>query len=938
MIGLPCADADWPRFSALLEAGLDVPESGQAAWLAALDGGDAHLREGLARVLGEGSARKTAELLRLPCLETGGFSPGARIGPYVLVALLGKGGMGEVWRASRRGEGPRRDVALKLPHPAFLGSQFLRRFARERDVLAALSHPSIAQLYDAGTGEDGHPYLALELVEGTPITAYCRASAAGLAQRIDLIRQVLEALAYAHQRLIVHRDIKPGNVLVTPAGQVKLLDFGIAKLLGGELEGDERLTQMGRLATPAYAAPEQLYGGAITVAADIFSAGALLFELCTGRRPFARVPDSAEAEAAPLASQRADAGAAGMPAKPSPGRELRGDLDAIIGKALALDPASRYPSAEAFEADLRCWRAGLPVRARRIGWSTRARKFVRRNRLAVGLSAVLAVSLGAGTAGIAWQAGRVERQAARATAIKDFLTGLFEATDPSASGKRVDELTARQLLQAGAERADHAFARDPATQVDLFETLGGIFDAIDDFPHARAMWTRRLDIERSLYGPGDERVIVSAIRLAYSEIEALDFTGAQAVLAGIREPILTSYGGDTPLFADWLTERASSLRATPGGRVEATEDLQQAIGIFARHSLGARDTQYYIDALHLLSFRQFDADQVQESLATLQKMRALEVRTDPANKMHVIGYLDSAGLRLERLGKLDSADAFFIAEQSMAARLLGRTHYWYISSLSKRILLAARRGDRVHADALLHSAQASLSSGPSLISHALAYALSLEGHGADGIGLLEADLRQARQSVRDEQYVWKVQASLGEAYDQAGRGDEARAMLKQCRDNWVRYGLPGQVSSLSAQERWGRFLLEHGDMDGAEAELRAVIAQSRDAALAPAALAQADLARIELARGNPAAADGLSAQAAALLDAMTMEYDVRARIPVWMTRARVLLAAGQAGAAVPWAAKAAAAAETYDAPGTRMPVAAHELLDMAKRAAEQHQD
>ncbi len=410
----------------------------------------------------------------------------------------------------------------------------MRRFARERDVLAALSHPCIAQLYEAGTGDEGHPYLTLELVEGSPITAYCQAASASLGQRIDLVRQVLDALAYAHQRLIVHRDIKPSNVLVTPKGQVKLLDFGIAKLLGGEVEGDAELTQAGRLATPAYAAPEQLSGGAITVATDIFSTGALLFELCTGQRPFARVPESAAAEAAPLASQRADAASAGLPGRPDLARQLRGDLDAIIARALALDPAARYASAEAFEADLRRWRDGLPVVARRIGWVTRGRKFVRRNRLAVALSAVLVMAVAAGTAGVAWQAMRAERQAARATAIKDYLISLFKAADPGASGKRIDELTAHELLRAGAERADRAFAHDPATQIELFETLGDIFDVVRDFSNARGMWARRLDLERTAYGPDDKRVITSAIDLAKTETAEGDFAAARSILADIR--------------------------------------------------------------------------------------------------------------------------------------------------------------------------------------------------------------------------------------------------------------------------------------------------------------------------------------------------------------------------------------------------------------------
>lgn len=300
MSELPCPTSQWPRFSALLDMAMDVPEAQLPAWLASLSGDDAMVRPWLARVLAGAATGGAAPL----GLKTGlfddlakddfghsAFAAGDQIGPYRLVSLLGEGGMGQVWRATRGDDGPQREIALKLPHAEMLNPAARKRFARERDMLASLSHPHIAQLYDAGSSAEGHPYLALELVQGEPITQACRGASAPLERRIELVLQVLQGLAYAHQRLIVHRDIKPSNVLVTSEGLAKLLDFGIAKLLDTETLLDAALTQpQSRLATPGYGAPEQGRGGNITVAADLFSVGVLLFELCTGQRPFVRVP------------------------------------------------------------------------------------------------------------------------------------------------------------------------------------------------------------------------------------------------------------------------------------------------------------------------------------------------------------------------------------------------------------------------------------------------------------------------------------------------------------------------------------------------------------------------------------------------------------------------------------------------------------------------
>jgi serine/threonine-protein kinase len=493
MKDLPCPPARWPRFSELLDAALDLPEAERRHFLDNLQGDDATLRTELTLVLGRDGANATGGFLRRPAIDFAedGFVAGQMIGPYRLQQRLGEGGMGEVWRASRHDEGPQREVALKLPHAILLGGPFRRRFTQERDMLGALSHPHIAQLYDAGSSADGHPYLALELVHGRPITEACKADQASLDRRVELLQQVLAGLSYAHQRLIVHRDIKPSNILVTGEGRAKILDFGIAKMLRSEPQQAVITQALSRMATPAYAAPEQLTGGEITVATDIFAVGAVMFELCTGHLPFARSRDPLDE--AKLASARADAALAGIPGK-ALWRRLRGDLDAIIAKAIAVEPGERYSSAEAFAADLQRWRSDQPVRARHIGFLSQGRKFVRRNLVGTALAAGLAVTVGGGTGLIAWQASRAEAKAARAeaeasraTAIKDFLIGLFKQGKPDFSAG----MTAKELLDTGARQADTAFAGDAATEIEFLAKLAEMYSAINDKEAAEQVLQRR---------------------------------------------------------------------------------------------------------------------------------------------------------------------------------------------------------------------------------------------------------------------------------------------------------------------------------------------------------------------------------------------------------------------------------------------------------------
>jgi serine/threonine protein kinase/Tfp pilus assembly protein PilF len=334
-----------------------------------------------------------------------GLSPGACVGPYELIRLLGAGGMAEVWLARRADGAFKREVALKLPLLTPRRRDLERRFVHERDILASLEHPNIARFYDAGIDIEGLPYLSMEYVQGTTLVAWCDTQSLGTSARLALFLQVLEAVTYAHKKYVIHRDLKPSNILVTDSGQVRLLDFGVAKLLQGEDRWDE--TQLSRVygqaLTPDYASPELLGGARVDARSDVYSLGMVLYELLTGTRPYrlsARASIAALSQAAAAADIKSpstqvtpEASIARDTTEDQLARKLRGDLDAIVLKALAKDPAERYDSAASLAEDLQRYSHGAAVKARSSPIVYPVGKFLRRNRATVWLAAMSVIAI-----------------------------------------------------------------------------------------------------------------------------------------------------------------------------------------------------------------------------------------------------------------------------------------------------------------------------------------------------------------------------------------------------------------------------------------------------------------------------------------------------------------------------------------------------------------
>ena len=388
----------WKLAKEVLGTALDRPDKERAAWVAEACGGDAELRaevESLLASHGEanGFLETTARdaVLRSVIPARPEALAGARIGPYKVLSEIGRGGMGAVYLAERDDQEYRKRVAIKLVRGDVDSASMVRRFRQERQILAELDHPNIARLLDGGTTDEGVSYFVMEHVEGVPIDTYCEARGLSVDQRLELVRTVCSAVGDAHRKLVVHRDLKPGNILVTAEGTPKLLDFGIAKLLTPQ-PGSEHTVTGTKLMTPEYASPEQWRGGSVTAASDIYALGVLLYRLLTGRGPY-RVGSDLPHELGRAICEEDPAPPSSAAAPPMRHR-LAGDLDAIVLKALRKEPERRYGSAEELSADIRRYREGLPVTARKDGRVYRAGRLLRKNKAV----AVTALTMAATTA------------------------------------------------------------------------------------------------------------------------------------------------------------------------------------------------------------------------------------------------------------------------------------------------------------------------------------------------------------------------------------------------------------------------------------------------------------------------------------------------------------------------------------------------------------
>ncbi|MEM7414750.1 MAG: serine/threonine-protein kinase [Gemmatimonadota bacterium] len=500
-------DSDrWERLERLFHEASALPLEEVAAFLERACEGDDTLRAHVTRLLEADTAPNAlvdGDVVELadPLLEREARAPepeltaGSRVGRFEVLDLLGRGGMGTVYRAARADGAYEQEVALKVVRSGRIEEGARRRFVRERDILARLVHPSIATLLDGGVDDAGRPFLAMELVDGLPITEYAETRGLDVRARVALAVQVAEGVDHAHRNLVVHRDLKPSNILVTRDGSVKLLDFGIARLLAEDADGDAHTRTGHLLLTPAYAAPEQIRGAAVTTAVDVFAIGAVLYELLAGRRPHGDVGGSWSEvqrvlDTEPPPPSRVDGLDRALR------RAFEGDLDTIVLKAMQKDPERRYGSARALAEDLERYLRGLAVEARPDSWGYRFSKLVRRNVAASAATIALLGALALGVGGTAWQARAAQLEAERKDAVADFMTSVFRGADPEATPG--EPVTALELLESALVRVD-ALEAGAEVRVDLLVTLGDLFGTLGHYERAEPVLRQAvLEAEESL--------------------------------------------------------------------------------------------------------------------------------------------------------------------------------------------------------------------------------------------------------------------------------------------------------------------------------------------------------------------------------------------------------------------------------------------------------
>jgi serine/threonine-protein kinase len=645
----------WVRLNRLLDEALDLPADERTRWLARLASEDEGLKRRVAGLLAHAASLPGTDFLAtLPKMELGPIEAaeepseqiGATIGPYRVLRELGQGGMGTVWLAERIDGLIRRAVALKLPRGAWPREALAHRLAHERDILAGLTHPHIARLYDAGVTAAGRPYLALEYVEGRPIDEYCTDRHLDVDARLRVFLQVVHAVAYAHAKLVIHRDLKPSNILVTADGEVRLLDFGIAKLLDEGETAQTALTELaGRPLTPEYASPEQFTGEPLSVASDVYSLGVVLYELLTGTRPYKPRRDSRRAlEDAILQSDAAPPSEA--VATTSFRKALRGDLDTIVLKALKKNPDERYPTVSAFGDDLERCLDGRPVLARPDSRLYRVKKFVARNRLATAAGAVTltVIVLAAGIS--TWQAyeAGLQRNAAvreRIRADAEAEAARREARIARANAELTDYLTAdlaigrsttelEQQLERAITTVRQQYIDDPLVRLKLLLGIAGRFRQLGRFDRHRALVR---ELEATAPAAGDEDTLAQltcwrARDLSQGGNAAEARVVMDRVLSGLRsrDPVPTA------VLASCLADQSAIARLAgdPQHAIAAVEEVRRL-----EEADGLVRTDSHTDTLLLLARAYSQAGRYRDAAAAAA--RSVQLRLD-------IGRPDTPGM------------------------------------------------------------------------------------------------------------------------------------------------------------------------------------------------------------------------------------------------------------------------------------------------------
>lgn len=722
---------DWKELSRIFDMVLTLPADGRTAYLLKLCGGDAGLQKRVEQMLKdmeasddyfEGKIEKNQELIQeldsllLHTDNEDDFFEGKTIGRWNLTELIGRGGMGSVYKARRTDEsGIRQTGALKIIHKSLITPSHIERFKLEQQILSGLQHPNIAGFIDSGITNDGIPYMVMEYVEGESILSYCDRKKIPMKQRLELFKTICRTIQFAHKSLIVHRDLKPDNILVTDDGHIKILDFGIAKLLDPnlyEVTGVQTQTGM-RLLSLEYASPEQISGKPVTTSADIYSLGILLYKLLTGLHPYdtknlnyREVEKMVLGQIAPLASSRFQNARQEQKDEIAENRQiaykglvkkLQGDLDAIISKTLRKEPERRYDSVESLIIDIDRHKSGLPIYARSDTLGYRTKKFIQRHRTGVTVAASMALLIAAivllYTIRVTTERNRAEQaaeqarlEAEKAEAVKNFLIDVFEVSDPNLS--LGESITAQELLDQGSERIDEELSGQPEIQAEMLGVMGEVYQQLGLFDKAGELLEESLSKYRTLQEL-DPVVLAGALnRLALLQYNQGDFEAS----IGLLENALALRESHPETDPEELSEAQNNLATLymENGQYEPADSLLR-LAIETRRSF--EHPAGLAESLNTLAILQYDQGNLDEAETLYEEVLALEQSyLEPDHPSLAETTHNLAQLYWTR-GKLDVAERLFREVIEIDKRVFGEDHTTVALDLNSLALVLMDKGD-----------------------------------------------------------------------------------------------------------------------------------------------------------------------------------------------------------------------------------------------------
>lgn len=795
-------DDEQARFRAamdLVDRMLDLPEDERQAVLRectdgevraeverllAADASDASL---LSRPAGQKLPSALSEVAR----SNAGAAPGHVVGPFRLVSLLGRGGMGEVWIAERVGADFEQRVALKLLHGGGEGEAAAARFRRERQILAKLAHPRIARLLDGGVTADGRPWLAMDLVRGLPLVDHCVARALDVDARLRLFVEVCDAVQFAHQNLVVHRDLKPSNILVDANGEPKLLDFGIAKLLEEDDESTALTAGDERPMTPDYASPEQVRGDVVTTASDVWTLGAILHELLTGARPH-RAPRKEGATRDAVTTRPSAtivAGADGKTTERRPAglspialrRRLEGDLDAIVLKAMRPEPHERYGSVDALADDVRRHLVGAPVAARGGATSYLLRATLRRHRIAVGVALVVVAALAIGLVGTLWQARRAREEAKKAEKAQEFLIGMLHAFDPLEEGGK--DLSQRDILMRGEARVAGDLGDQPEVQARLLRAFAETWYGLGEPKRAQSLAERALEIQRRVLGRRHAEVALTLVILGEVSKEAA--TPPESIYALYAEAASIARETEGPGGGSTLARALGGMAMTKrqmGDLAEAERLFREALEI-DRRIFGDEDNRTLVDMSNSANLLSTEG-KFAEAAALEERMVVLFTKTRGEDFLNGLRVRRNLGRDLVELGRFAEAEALLRGLVAKLTALFGERSVHLAPALRElaRALDGLGRWPEAFATfdrAVDLSTEHEGPKSPFLTMDlwGKAEALRHAGKAADAEALVRRALGIRVTSGRDDVNAARMRITLGASIIDQGRADEARGEL-----------------------------------------------------------------------------------------------------------------------------------------------------------------